>query len=80
MVYIGDSSYKFLQPNTDPQNLRSHTLIHTVCDFMEDQLVNSSHTFICSGGPITGRYVFVEVYKEGSLYLWLNEVEVRGIC
>lgn len=80
MVYIGESSSTDLQPNTDPKYPRSQMLVYPVCDLMIGNLVNSTTTFVCSNGPITGRYVFVEAYKEGGLYLWLNEVEVRGIC
>lgn len=80
MVYVGESDNKSLQPNADPKYPRSQTLVHSVCDFMIGYLKNSNSTFICSGGPIAGRYVFVEAYKEDGLYLWLNEVEVRGIC
>ena len=72
MIPVGtDNPLRLLRPG-------GYMLSHAVCGSWFGHLTEQITKFVCS---ITGRYIFIESYSsEVKHTLWLNEVEVHGIC
>ena len=84
IVYIGNNdTADYMRPVGTDNPLRllrpgGDMLSHAVCGSWFGHLAEQITKFVCT---ITGRYIFIESYSSDVKHtLWLNEVEVHGIC
>ena len=84
IVYIGNNdSANYMRPVGTDSPLRllrpgGDMLSHAVCGSWFGHLTEQITKFVCT---MTGRYIFIESYSSDAKHnLWLNEVEVHGIC